>query len=256
MKPSKPVIGITCHLAMQPDPSGNTRAFHRLSAQYTMAIRAAGGLPVLLGTAKDYVPTPMEVISTVDGLLLSGGTDLPAGSFSDTPRPTLRETDPDRYDYEVELVREAWRREMPVMGICRGHQTLVEALGGRLILNIMKDSPHGRNHYQREPPTSPSHEIAIFSDTRLKDWIGERAQVNSFHRQAVAEPPNGFRVSARSEDHLIEAIEAERTFALGLQFHPEWLFPSRPEFLRPFQAFIQEAAIVIKEKPSILLTRI
>ena len=241
MKPTKPLIGITCHLAMQPSPSGNTRAFHRLSAQYTMAILAAGGLPILLGTAKNYVPPSMEVLSAIDGLLLSGGTDLPAGSFSDNPRPTLRETDPGRYDYEVELVREGWRRGMPMMGICRGHQTLAEALGGRLILNIMKDKPQNLNHYQSEPPDSPSHAITILSDTKLKNWIGDKAQVNSFHRQAVAEPPAGFMVSARSGDHLIEAIEAKENFALGLQFHPEWMFKSRPEFLRPFQAFIQEA---------------
>lgn len=241
MKFGKPLIGITCHLAMQPDPSGNTRTFHRLSTQYTMAILAAGGLPILLGTATDYVSPPMDVISELDGLLLSGGTDLPAGSFSDNPRPTLRETDPVRYDYEVELVREAWRCGKPMMGICRGHQTLAEALGGRLILNIMKDNPQSLDHYQREPPSSPSHAITIASDTRLKEWLGEGTPVNSFHRQAVAEPPAGFVVSARSGDHLIEAIESERSFALGLQFHPEWMFQSRPEFLRPFQAFIQEA---------------
>lgn len=243
MKPGKPVIGITCHLALQPAPAGNIRAFHHLSAQYTMAILAAGGLPMLLGTAKDYVPPPRDVISAIDGLLLSGGTDLPAGSFSDNPRPLLRETDPGRYDYEVELVREAWRRGMPMIGICRGHQTLAEALGGRLILNIMKDHPHSLDHYQKEPPTSPSHEIAISSDTRLKEWLGDTAQVNSFHRQAVAEPPPGFTVSARSGDHLVEAIEAEERFALGLQFHPEWMFQSRPGFLRLFQAFIQEAVL-------------
>jgi putative glutamine amidotransferase len=247
MQPAKPIIGITCHLALQPDTSGHTRGFHRIAAQYTMAILAAGGLPILLGTAKDYVPPPVDVISAIDGLLLSGGTDLPAGSFSDNPRPTLRETDPGRYDYEVELVREAWRRGMPMMGICRGHQTIVEALGGRLILNIMMDHPQGLSHYQREPPSSPSHEINILSGTLLNAWIGERAQVNSFHRQAVAEPPAGFIVSAQSGDHLVEAIEAQGSFALGLQFHPEWMFQSRREFLRPFQAFIQAAVGFLKK---------
>jgi putative glutamine amidotransferase len=242
MEKRRPVIGITCHLALQPAPSGNARAFHRLSAQYTLAILAAGGLPMLLGTAKDYVPPPPDVISAIDGLLLSGGTDLPAGSFSDNPRPTLRETDPGRYDYEVELVREAWRRGIPIMGICRGHQTLAEALGGRLILNIVMDNPQRPSHYQKEPPTAPSHEIITVADTRLKEWLGEAATVNSFHRQAVAEPPAGFVVSAWSGDHLVEAIEAKGCFALGLQFHPEWMFQSRAEFLRPFQAFIQEAA--------------
>jgi putative glutamine amidotransferase len=241
MKNRKPVIGITCHSAMQPDPSGNIRRFHRLSAQYSMVIHATGGLPVMVGTAKDYVSSPADLISAIDGLLLSGGTDLPAGTFNENLKPTLRQTDPGRYDYEVELVREARRRGLPMMGICRGHQTLTEALGGQLILNITKDNPNCLNHYQREPPTSPTHEIILLSNTRLNEWIGERAQVNSFHRQAVAEPPSGFVVSAQSEDHLIEAIEANEGFALGIQFHPEWMFKSRPEFLRIFQAFIAEA---------------
>jgi putative glutamine amidotransferase len=242
MKPRQPVIGVTCHTAMQPGPSGTIRTFHRLSAQYTAAILAAGGLPVLLGTARDYAPPPVNAISAIDGLLLSGGTDLPAGSFTDNPRPTLRETDPGRYDYEVELVREARRQGMPIMGICRGHQTLAEALGGRLILNVAQDHPQRPSHYQNEAPSAPSHAIVAAADTRLKEWLGETAAVNSFHRQAVAEPPAGFVVSARSGDNLVEAIEAKEGFALGLQFHPEWMFQGRAEFLRPFQAFVQEAA--------------
>jgi gamma-glutamyl-gamma-aminobutyrate hydrolase PuuD len=142
MKAGKPVIGVTCHLAMQPDPSGHNRGFHRLSAQYTMAILAAGGLPILIGTAREFVPPAADVVPTIDGLLLSGGTDLPTGSFSDNPRPSLRETDPGRYDYEAELVREAWRGGMPMMGICRGHQTLGEVLGGRMILNLVQPRGH------------------------------------------------------------------------------------------------------------------
>jgi putative glutamine amidotransferase len=242
MKPRLPVIGITCHTAVQPGPSGNTRTFHRLSAQYSAAILAAGGLPVLLGTARDYAAPPAEAVSAVDGLLLSGGTDLPAGSFTDNLRPTLRETDPDRYDYEVQLVKSARRCGMPVMGICRGHQTLAEALGGRLILNIAQDQPQRPSHYQTQAPSAPSHAIVTAAETRLKEWLGESAAVNSFHRQAVAQPPAGFVVSAWSEDDLVEAIEAQEGFALGLQFHPEWMFQGRAEFLRPFQAFVQASA--------------
>jgi putative glutamine amidotransferase len=241
MKPIRPLIGVTCHLAVQTDPSGHTREFHRVAAQYTRAVGEAGGLPVLLGTAGQYAPAPAEALAPLDGLLLSGGTDLPPGSFGDRPRPTLRETDPDRYDYEVALVREARGLEMPTMGICRGHQTLVEALGGKLLLNISKDRPQALNHYQKEPPASPSHFITTFSNTRLRDCLGKRTQVNSFHRQAVVEAPAGFIVAALSEDGLIEAVEGVGSFSLGVQFHPEWLFQNRTEFLRLFTAFIMTA---------------
>ncbi|MCB2149537.1 MAG: gamma-glutamyl-gamma-aminobutyrate hydrolase family protein [Deltaproteobacteria bacterium] len=241
MNSTRPVIGITCHLAVQPGASGHTRSFLRLSAQYARAIREAGGLPVGIGTTRDSVPPAAEMLGAVDALLLSGGTDLPAGSFSDRPRPTLRETDPDRYDYEVELVREARDRGLPLMGICRGHQTLVEALGGRLILNITEDCPRAGDHYQKDPPAIPVHRIFTSPGTRLRNWLGERTRVNSFHRQAVAEPPPGFTVSALSEDGLIEAIEGQGSFALGVQFHPEWMFPEHPEFLQLFGDFIRAA---------------
>jgi putative glutamine amidotransferase len=241
MNPTRPVIGITCHLTVQPDASGHTRGFLRLAAQYTRAIREAGGLPVGIGTSGDSVPPPAEMLAAVDALLLSGGTNLPASSFSDRQRPSLRETDPDRYDYEVELVREARGRGMPLMGICRGHQTLVEALGGRLILNIAEDCPQAGDHYQKDPPTMPVHRIVTSPGTRLRNWLGERTRVNSFHRQAVVEPPAGFTVSALSEDGLIEAVEGQGSFALGVQFHPEWMFPERPEFLRLFGDFIRAA---------------
>ena len=88
MSPTKPVIGITCHLALQPAPSGNIQRFHRLSAQYTMAILAAGGLPMLLGTGKDYVPPPMDAISAVDGWLLSGGATICQRKLQRQPKAT------------------------------------------------------------------------------------------------------------------------------------------------------------------------
>jgi len=242
MNPVRPVIGITCHLAQQPGPSGHNRSFHRLSAQYGLAVRDAGGLPVLLGTAGDWVPVPSDALPALDGLLLSGGTDLPAGSFTDRLRPTLRETDPVRYDYETALVRDARRRGLPMMGICRGHQTLVEALGGRLILNIAGEHPQAHGHYQAQPPAQPSHAVAMSAGTRMHQWLGEQAVVNSFHRQAVAEVPHGFSVAAVSDDDLVEAVEADDGFVLGVQFHPEWLYPDHPEFLRLFQAFVAAAA--------------
>jgi putative glutamine amidotransferase len=241
MNPAGSIIGITCHLALQKSPSGHTQGFHRLAVQYSRAVLEAGGIPVLVGTAEGCSPSPSDMLTPLDGLLLSGGTDLPSGSFETRSYPTLRETDPGRYDYEVELIREARRAGMPLMGICRGHQTLVEALGGRLILNIIKNDPQHLNHYQTDPPDSTSHAVVTTKGTHMRQWLGETTQVNSFHRQAVARPPEGFTVSALSEDNIIEAIEAENPFALGVQFHPEWMYPQRREFLSLFHAFIRAA---------------
>ncbi|MFH1152749.1 MAG: gamma-glutamyl-gamma-aminobutyrate hydrolase family protein [Pseudomonadota bacterium] len=242
MNPILPVIGITCHLALQKSPSGHIHGFHRVAAQYSRAILDAGGIPVIVGTAHGSTPAPPDMLTALDGLLLSGGTDLPSGSFGTGSCPTLRETDPVRYDYEVELVRKAHGAGMPIMGICRGHQTLAESLGGRLILNIKEHDPNHFNHYQTDLPDSTSHDVVVPQGTRMHRWLGGAIRVNSFHRQAVARPPEGFTVSAVSEDHLIEAIEAEAPFALGVQFHPEWLYTQHREFLSLFQAFIRAAS--------------
>jgi putative glutamine amidotransferase len=236
------LIGITCHVANQKSPSGHTHGFHRVGVQYSRAVLEAGGVPVLVITAPGCTPSPGDLLGRIDGLLLSGGTDLPSGSFQERPFPTLRETDPDRYDYEVELVRKARAMGMPMMGICRGHQTMVEALGGRLLLNIKKESPHHMDHYQSAPPDVPSHAASFPEGTGMRRWLGSTKRVNSFHRQSVLTPPEGFRVSGISEDSIIEAVEAESPFALGTQFHPEWMFPAQKEFLDLFQAFITAAA--------------
>ncbi|MFH2099943.1 MAG: gamma-glutamyl-gamma-aminobutyrate hydrolase family protein, partial [Pseudomonadota bacterium] len=154
----KPLIGISCHLAEQAGANGRTQPFHRLAAQYARAIKDAGGLPVLLSAHALLAAEPEELPHRLDGILLSGGTDLPAGAFTRLPNPLLREIDPDRYDYEVKLVREARRQGLPLVGICRGHQTLAEALGGKLILNL--EGSGRRNHYQDLPAEVPSHEIS------------------------------------------------------------------------------------------------
>jgi putative glutamine amidotransferase len=238
---STPLIGISCHLAEQSGPLGNNRPFHRLAARYTGAVRDAGGIPVILPAHPEYAAEPSEAISRLDGLLLSGGTCLPPGAFSRNKSPELRETDPRRYDYEADLVREAWRKGVPLMGICRGHQTLVEVLGGELILNIAVQNSAALNHYQELSPESTSHRIAVVAGTILAGCLGFEEKVNSFHRQAVHAPPEGMKAAAVSEDGLIEAVEGKDPFVLGVQFHPEWLYRKQKCFLRIFEEFVSRA---------------
>ncbi|MBW2304944.1 MAG: gamma-glutamyl-gamma-aminobutyrate hydrolase family protein [Deltaproteobacteria bacterium] len=238
---AKPVIGISSHIAKLRDHSGRARTFFRVVAQYARAVKDAGGLPVLLPSHQEFASDPGEVVKAIDGLLLSGGTDLPAGAFTTQLEPTLREMDPERYDYEVQLVREAYKSGMPIMGICRGHQTLVEALGGSLTLNIHVEGRGRLDHYQHLSPEIPSHEIELRPGTFPAQCLGPRARVNSFHRQAVADVPDGFTAAAFSEDGVIEAVSAVEPFVLGLQFHPEWLYPDEPKFLQLFEELINQA---------------
>lgn len=246
---ARPVIGITCHVARQTSPGGHQMDFHRLAARYAFAIQAAGGVPVVLPASGRYAAEPAAAVTAVDGLLISGGTDLPPESFGKETHPSLRGTDPERYDYECALIREAWQRRMPMAGICRGHQTMAEALGGRLTLNIGLEVPGGLVHYQQAEAERTSHEIEIYEHTMLRGWLGPRSAVNSFHRQAVDALPDGFGAAARAKDGVIEAMESAEPFALGLQFHPEWLVERHGGFLEIFRALVSSAGQLKSIKP-------
>ena len=128
-----------------------------------------------------------------------------------------------------------------MMGICRGHQMIVEALGGKVALPQASPDKKQIPHLQAEPDRQPTHNIEIATDSLLGKALGDRQKVNSFHRQVATIIPEGIRPVAWSEDGFIEAVEAEEPLALGCQFHPEWLYEDRSEFLELFRILIQRA---------------
>jgi gamma-glutamyl-gamma-aminobutyrate hydrolase PuuD len=138
----------------------------------------------------------------------------------------LRNSNPLRYRNERAVIRTALKRNLPLLGICRGYQVLNVEAGG-----TMKDGDvnlnNSINHQQGGtiPPERPSHRLTISRGTRLYRMLNtEQVMVNSFHRQALGKIPANFKVSAVADDGNIEAIEAVgKRVAVGLQFHPEML---------------------------------
>lgn len=233
----RPLIGITVHC----EPCAEGGHAYGLAAEYAEAVAAAGGLPLLLPVLQDAA-APDAMLARLDGLLLSGGGDLPAEAFSTSPRPPLAETNPVRYRFERALLGPALASDLPILGICRGHQMLNEAAGGTLILNIALDVPEALEHRQSVPGWQSAHGLRMAEGSRLAGLGLLPRQVNSFHRQAVREPGTGFAAVAWSPDGLVEAIEIPGPrFALGLQFHPEKLWPREPAWLAPFRALVVAA---------------
>lgn len=234
-----PIIGITVHVAEVTAKEGHSEWRFQVAARYAQAVAEAGGVPLLVPTHAATCSSPKDLLGAVDALLLSGGGSISGQYFLDHPDPSLRDTNPVRYDLETELVRLAWAERVPLLGICRGHQTIAEALGGTIVPDL---GPVGaRNHYQTEPPTTATHPVELVSGSALADWLGPVATVNSFHRQVVDRPPPGWRATAVSDDGWVEAIEAEDGFGLGVQFHPEWLTDRHPGFRRVFEEFVAAA---------------
>lgn len=205
----KPLIGIT----MNPDTRDGNR-LGRLYSFYMEAVRAAGGVPVMLFDGEDEAG---YLARRLDGLLLSGGDDVDPAMYGeenihsqciDLPRDSL----------ETSCLKAFITEGKPVLGICRGIQVMAAALGGSLWQDIKAQT--GIVHL-----FDCRHEIIVRKGSALSRFLPERAEVNSTHHQAVRALPPRFMATAVSADGIIEAMEATDARRLhAVQFHPERLF--------------------------------
>ena len=230
----RPVIGITLCL----DAHGRWRPGRRyvyLDEAYSQAIERAGGLPLQLP-----IQTDAETLAErIDGLLLPGGDDFPPQrSYPKNIRFDL--APPEQIAFDAKLLAAALARELPVLGICYGAQLLALHHGGRLHAHLPLDRPESQAH--RLPESDGRHAIEVEPESRLASIVGNEPEpVNSLHHQAIAETGKDLRVSARSPDGVIEAVEASGArFALGVQWHPEKLGDKASEAL--FRTLVSEAA--------------
>ncbi len=233
-----PVIGI----------SGNFREGDCTLAQgYYMSVLEAGGTPVVI-PSYDNEKALVSILDTLDGLVLSGGADIDPDYLGEEPLDCIS-VNPRRDAQELMLVRLAVERQIPILGICRGIQMLTAALGGKLYQDIK--TQHGRpciEHSQTIARGLPSHDVKIEKDSLLHSLMGtETLAVNSFHHQAVKEVPQGFRVTAMSEDGIIEGMEST-TFRpiLGIQWHPECFILEADRTMMPIFNWLTEQAALFK----------
>ena len=228
------VIGITCSW-------DNENEKHYLNSSYAGAVKAAGGLPVLL---VDYEKQEIQkLLGLLDGLLLSGGKDVDPVYFGEDMLPGCGEITPVRDAFEIEFTRLALNAGLPVLGICRGAQVLNIAAGGNIYQDLITQLPGRLKHHQLAPAWAPTHNIQVEAGTLLENILQIGViRVNSFHHQAVRDVAPGFVVSARSPDGIIEAIESAcAAFALGVQCHPEEMWEKDSRFLKLFRALIEAA---------------
>ena len=225
----KPLILLT------PTMSSEEPVF-RVNDSYVKAIHNAGGLPVLAGRA-DFA----ALAERADGVLFTGGVDMDPARFGEAVLNDTVEISPARDELELALFEKAAARRLPMMGICRGIQTLNVALGGSLWQDIPAQLPGAPVH------RGTKHAVIAAEGSLARALFGERFRTNSFHHQAVKEPGSGVIVTARAEDGVIEAIEHEDLPLWGFQWHPERMTGAyRAEDLTEmgplFAAFIRRCA--------------
>lgn len=230
----KPIIGITSNF----DPDEGDFWFKR---NYANSIWKAGGIPFSIPHLSGLVDNCDAVLSYIDGLLLSGGSDIDPNLFGQEPKFKLKQIDPVRDKMELELAKSAIEKKFPVLAICRGIQIINVAAGGSLYQDLKQQRDQVLNHQQDAPRWHPTHQVEVSEESILRDTIGrEKIKVNSLHHMNVKEVGNGFKVTARSSDGLIEAIEHEEApFQLGVQWHPEAMVENDESSRLLFSRFVQ-----------------
>ena len=231
-----PVIGLT----------GNFRDSDcTLAEGYYQSILKAGGTPLIIPPYDD-TDALINTLDYVDGILLTGGADINPLFLGEEPVKELHGINPRRDRQELLLTQLAADRQIPILGICRGIQTMNAAFGGPLYQDIHSQMAGVRiKHDQDLDRSYASHTVDIEKDTLLHQLFGtDTIAVNSFHHQAVKEAAPGFRVCAYAPDGVIEAIEStEYKSMLGVQWHPECFILKGDECMMPlFQWLIKEAA--------------
>lgn len=188
-------------------------------SHYIEAVTRAGGAPVIFPVVELYADSPALALDSIDGLVLTGGRDIDARSYGAEPDPHNEPGDPLRDRVETEVAGEALRRELPILGVCRGMQLLNLVLGGSIDQHLADPERIHRD----EPGSFVEHEIEVEPQSRLASILGERPEpVRSHHHQGLGELADQFVVSARSPDGLVEAAEApDRDFCLAVLWHPE-----------------------------------
>lgn len=231
--------------------------------EYLAALRASGlrGVEVFPRGGDPLSARP--VASRFGGVLLSGGGDIHPSFYGDRDTRCNRFVSKERDAYEIELVREVARRDIPLLAVCRGIQVVCVAFGGKIYQDmrlqvlggIHKANPKRPPDLARWPPRpagwlsdahalsrsrkTSRHHVKLARSSLLAEAFGGSAEIvtNSRHHQACRTVPGVLRANAWTEDGIIEGLESRsHTFLLGVQWHPE--YPPIVETMRPlFDAF-------------------
>lgn len=207
-----PLIGITTY-------HKDERGYIQLPAQYAEAVRRAGGIPLLIQPGE---PRMDELMGLLNGIILSGGGDVDPLLYTEEKHEQVYWVNPERDQFEIDLVKRSLDAEMPTFCICRGLQILNVALGGTLIPHIPDAVDNAVEH--RQPPRDPIlHPVDIASNSRLANIIGgSQVTTASWHHQSIDKLASGLTVVGTAPDGVIEAVEMpSNRCVMAVQWHPE-----------------------------------
>lgn len=230
----KAIIGITCS-----ERCVEGRYEQYVQQEYIAAIERAGGIPLLLSVTgqSDILE---EQIQRIDGLLVTGGVDVNPLFYHENWQFEQRTSDSHRDQYEIQVIKQCAEKNIPILGICRGLQIINVTFGGTLFQDNRNANEYVFQHEQQERRDYPTHVIRIKKDSFLFPIFGDKAYVNSFHHQSIKKLLMTFRIVARSEDSIVEAIQHHILNIVGVQFHPECMCEKNEQMQKLFDVFVYQ----------------
>jgi putative glutamine amidotransferase len=217
---SRPLVGI-CAAVEQARFGAWDQPAVLLPLGYSNAVQLAGGIALMLPPDDSVVDSPLDLLDSLDALLLAGGRDIDSLTYGASPDPSVGETSPERDRFELALASAALERNMPVLGVCRGMEMLNVACGGTLVQHLTGELLERHRH---TPGVFSDHAVSLEPGSLAARAAGTEAlAVRSHHHQAIGELGEGLLVSGRCpDDGLVEAVELpSKRFALGVLWHPE-----------------------------------
>ncbi|HCX65426.1 MAG TPA: hypothetical protein DHN33_09475, partial [Eubacteriaceae bacterium] len=221
---NKPIIGITSiyYGTIEKNKMSN---INFVDDYYTGKIYNAGGIPMMMPVRPSLKEDAFQIARKLDGLVLSGGTDLHPIFYDEEPVSALRFVDTKRDEFEMALAKAMLELAKPIFGICRGIQLLNVILGGDLHQDLQTQlKENSIQHMQMTRDRVANHSIHVSDDSFLFDIYGEKGFVNSYHHQGIRTLGEGLKAVAWSKDRVVEAVEYEKNKnVFAVQWHPEVL---------------------------------
>lgn len=244
----RPIIGIMATRCRKDDPPFGEKWITYINSCYVESVSNNGGAPLVIPFSKRNTDG-IRMLEFCDGVIFPGGTDLNPVFYNEEPSTSLGPIDPETDEYLAEVMTEAIVSKKPILAICKGMQLMNVLMGGSLYQDLSKRKKETLSHKQLIDRSYPHHRVDFLKGSAMeKIFRQESIYTNSIHHQSLRLVPPALRITGRTKDGVVEAIEGVDLPLLGVQWHPEEMaVQARGQFMNELFRYFIEVMVGGKE---------